>query len=149
LVISREIAASRLRRLEQSVKRLTALADMPLDEYLADADAHAIAERHFQIAVQCLLDIGNHIVAEQGLGTPDDASGILDCLKRAGVVPPDLYERTRGLAGFRNVLVHDYLEIDHRTVHGLLQRVGDLVELGRVVGDYTDRQSGDEPRRAP
>ena len=124
MVISREIAASRLRRLEQSVKRLTALADMPLDEYLADADAHAIAERHFQIAVQCLLDIGNHIVAEQGLGTPDAASGIL-------------------------VLVHDYLEIDHRTVHGLLQRVGDLVELGRVVGDYIDRQSGDEPRQAP
>ena len=31
-------------------------------------------------------------------------------------------------------------------VTGLLQRVSNLVELGRVVGDYIDRQSGDEPR---
>ena len=145
MVISREIAASRLRRLEQSVKRLTQLATMPLGEYLADSDARVIAERHFQIAVQCLLDIGNHIVAEQGLGTPDDAGGILDCLERAGVVTQDLYERTRGLAGFRNVLVHDYLDIDHDTVHALLQRVSDLVELGQVLGDYVDRQAGDPP----
>ncbi|MCH7796958.1 MAG: DUF86 domain-containing protein [Planctomycetes bacterium] len=122
---------------------------MPLGKYLADSDARVIAERHFQIAVQCPLDIGNHIVAEQGLGTPDDAGGILDCLERAGVVTQDLHERTRGLAGFRNVLVHDYLDIDHHTVHALLQRVSDLVELGRVLGDYVDRpdrHSGDPPR---
>ncbi len=146
MVISREIAASRLRRLEQSVKRLTQLAEMPLGKYLADTDARVIAERHFQIAVQCLLDIGNHIVAEQGLGTPDDARGILDCLDRADVISTDLHERTRGLAGFRNVLDHDYLEIDHRTVHEQLQRISDLVELGRVLGDYVDRQAGDPPQ---
>lgn len=145
MVISREITASRLRRLEQSVKRLTELAGVPLDEYLADGDARAIAERHFQIAAQCLLDIGNHIVAEKGLGTPDDARGILDCLERAGIVPRELHERSRGLAGFRNVLVHDYIDIDHRTVHALLQRVGDLVELGRVLGDYVERESGNRP----
>jgi uncharacterized protein YutE (UPF0331/DUF86 family) len=109
---------------------------MPLDQYLADEDAHAIAERHLQVAAQCLLDIGNHVVAEQSLGTPDDAAGILDVLAAAGAIPGDLHARVRGLAGFRNVLVHDYLAVDQRFVHGLLGRLDDLTELGRVLGEH-------------
>ncbi len=142
MVVSREVAASRLRRLEQCVKRLSQLAAPSLDDYLKNGDAQIIAERQFQIAAQCLLDLANHIIAEQGLGTPEDAHGILDCLVRAGIVPAELHERTRGLAGFRNILVHDYLAVDHRIVHALLQRVGDLIEFGKVLGDYVERQSG-------
>ena len=87
MVVSREIAASRLRRLERCVKRLARLGQMPLDAYLADEDAQAIAERSFQVAAQCLLDLGNHIVAEGSLGTPEDSHEILDCLARSGVIP--------------------------------------------------------------
>lgn len=140
MVVSREIAASRLRRLEQCVKRLSLLARMPLDEYLANDDAQVIAERLFQVAAQCLLDLANHIVAEEGLGTPEDAQGILECLLRAGIVSADLHERTRGLVGFRNILVHQYLDVDHETVHTLLQRTQDLIDLGTAMGNYVERQ---------
>lgn len=139
MVVSREVVAARLRRLEQCLRRLRGLAAMPLDQYLADVDVQAIAERHLQVAAQCLLDIGNHILAEESLGTPDDAAGILDLLSRAGAVPAELHQRVRGLAGFRNVLVHDYLAVDQRFVHGLLQRLDDLAELGRVLGEHAAR----------
>ncbi len=141
MVVSPEIAASRLRRLEQCVKRLSRLAGMPLKAYLDDRDAQAIAERNFQVATQCLLDLGNHIIAEEGLGTPEDGPGILDCLAGAGIISPEIHRRTRGLAGFRNILVHDYLAIDHQIVHGLLQRVDELVELGKALGGFVDRRA--------
>ncbi|MEK6607098.1 MAG: DUF86 domain-containing protein [Myxococcota bacterium] len=142
MVVSREVAANRLKRTEHALARLRRLATMPLDAYLADEDARTLAERHLQIAAQCLLDLGNHIVAEEGLGSPDDADGILDCLAGAGVVAPALHARVKGLGGFRNILVHDYLGIDHRRVHAMLGRLDDLADLARALGEHADKPGG-------
>jgi uncharacterized protein YutE (UPF0331/DUF86 family) len=147
LVVSREVSAARLRRLERAVRRLRRLAALPEQEYLADEDAQALAERHFQVAVQCLLDVANHIVAEQGLGSPDDAEGLFLALVPAGVISRPLYERIQGLGGFRNILVHEYLLVDHRIVHRLLGRLDDLVELARELDEYVERTSVDSDDR--
>ena len=37
---------------------------------------------------------------------------ILECLHTRGVIPGALYQKLKGLGGFRNILVHDYLRID-------------------------------------
>jgi uncharacterized protein YutE (UPF0331/DUF86 family) len=139
LVVSREVTAARLRRLDRCVQRLRRIAAMPLEAYLADEDAQALAERHFQVAVQCLLDMANHIVAEHGLGSPEDAEELLACLAVANAIPRALYERVRGLAGFRNILVHDYLAVDHHVVHRLLGRLDDLLDLARALDEYVQR----------
>lgn len=115
---------------------------MPRETYLADEDARTLAERHFQVAVQCLLDVANHIVAEQGLGSPEDAEELFLSLVPAGVIPRALYERIQGLGGFRNILVHEYLLVDHQIVHELFGRLDDLVELARALDDYVQRASG-------
>ena len=37
------------------------------------------------------------------------------------------------MVGFRNILVHDYLEVDRKIVYDVLQnRLGDLEELKKV-----------------
>ena len=142
MVVSPEVTAARLRRLERSVKRLRRFAAMPLETYLGDDDAQALTERHFQVAVQCVLDMANYIIAEQGLGSPEDAEELIGCLAACGALPAPLHERLRGLAGFRNILVHDYLDIDHHIVHRLLGRLDDLVDAARALDDYARRTTG-------
>ena len=142
MVVSPEVTAARLRRLERCVKRLRRFAAMPLEAYLGDEDAQALAERHFQVAVQCVLDMGNHIVAEHGLGSPEDTEQLVACLAAAGAIPVALHGRIRGLAGFRNILVYDYLDVDHRIVHGLLGRLDDLIDAARALDDYARRAAG-------
>ena len=45
---------------------------------------------------------------------------------------PDLSQRLQGWAGFRNVLVHDYLTLDHRLAYRAIQHdLGDLEALRR------------------
>ena len=48
LVVSPEVTAARLRRLDRCVKRLRQFAAMPLETCLADEDAQALAERYFR-----------------------------------------------------------------------------------------------------
>ena len=43
-----------------------------------------------------------------------------------GVLTDSTVERLKGLAGFRNVLVHDYATIDLDRLVGGLDRLGDL-----------------------
>ncbi|MCP5445009.1 MAG: DUF86 domain-containing protein [Chromatiaceae bacterium] len=41
------------------------------------------------------------------------------------------------MIGFRNILVHDYLEVDRSIVHGVLQEsLNDITELQRVFAQF-------------
>ena len=41
------------------------------------------------------------------------------------------------MIGFRNTLVHEYIEIDRKIVYGVLQNgLGDIEELKRIFAQY-------------
>jgi uncharacterized protein YutE (UPF0331/DUF86 family) len=51
--------------------------------------------------------------ADRSLPAPEVNRDTFTVLEKAGELSPDLAERLRGWAGFRNILVHEYLPIDH------------------------------------
>lgn len=58
-------------------------------------------------------------------------------VERLGILPPELAQRLRPLAGFRNVLVHGYLVIDLDRVHAVLNsHLDDVREFARCVDAY-------------
>ena len=62
---------------------------------------------------------------------------VLVRMGREGILPPDFSERISGRAGFRNLLVHDYAEVDPERVYEFLQdRLGDFEEFMRYVSIY-------------
>ena len=55
-------------------------------------------------------------------------------LTSAGWLPPELGGRLEEMAGFRNVLVHEYAIVDLAVVRDVLEnRLGDLLELCRAL----------------
>lgn len=90
-------------------------------------------ERGLQLCAQNALDIATHLAASAGRDAPDYASAI-DVLGDIGVLPAGFALRFRGIAGFRNVLVHGYLGVDPARLHQLLNSgLGDLAEFARLV----------------
>lgn len=126
--------------LDEAVARLRAHAGRPVED-LADATDHRWAvERGLQLCTQNVLDVATHLVAAAGRDAPDYASA-LDTLGTLGVLPPDFARRIRGLAGFRNVLVHGYLDVDVDLLHGLLnRRLGDFAEFARTIERWMRQQ---------
>ena len=78
-----------------------------------DSDRLWAIERGLQLCAQNALDIASHLSSAAGLDPANYGSSI-DCLVEATVLPPAFGQRFRGIAGFRNVLVHGYLDIDVR-----------------------------------
>ncbi|MEA3238388.1 MAG: DUF86 domain-containing protein [Candidatus Bipolaricaulota bacterium] len=61
------------------------------------------------------------MTAELELGTIETYSDIPRILAKSGYIDRDLAERWIRIIGFRNILVHEYLDVDRKIVHEVLQ----------------------------
>lgn len=114
-VVRRHLAA--LRRVVASLCRRRGVTVGQLE---ADDDARWSVERALQLAAQNVLDIATHIAAGTGHDVPDYATAMA-LLGTVGALPEALSRELQPLAGFRNVLVHGYLEVDLERVHWILE----------------------------
>ena len=105
-VVDRHLVA--LRRALAGLRRHAGVSPAALR---ADSDRRWAIERGLQLCAQNALDIASHLSSAAGLDPANYGSSI-DCLVEANVLPPAFGKRFRGIAGFRNVLVHGYLDID-------------------------------------
>jgi uncharacterized protein YutE (UPF0331/DUF86 family) len=120
--------------LDEAVQRLRHHAGRPLSVLRDDADTRWAVERGLHLCCQNTLDIATHLAASAGRDAPDYASAI-DVLGDLGVLPFEFATRFRGIAGFRNILVHGYLNLDIARMHELLNAgLEDFVEFARLVG---------------
>ena len=130
-MVDKNVLLSRVNKIRESVRRLVALATLSERAFLADKDACAIAERHLQIAIQSVIDIGNHVVADLDLGVASDYKEIFALLARHRIVSKPLAGKLASMAGMRNVLVHDYMDVDLGLVYRTLRR--DLGDFERFI----------------
>ena len=74
------------------------------------------AERFLQLAIEALIDIGNHIIAEKDWGIINESRDVAYILFEKGVLDEPSRELFLKMIGFRNILVHEYMEVDVNTV---------------------------------
>ena len=99
----------------------------------ADPERRWSVERGLQLCAQNSLDIATHLASTLGLDTSDYASAI-DRLVEAEVLPAEFGARFRAVAGFRNILVHGYLDVDLEIIADAVNRhLEDFEEFARHV----------------
>lgn len=130
MVVRIEVLRERIALLRETVERLRGLAAQgvasPIDEWAA--------ERGLQIAAQSLFDIGNHVLSGGFGERPAEYAAVPGMLTAHGVINAALEARLQGLAGFRNLLVHDYVRVDPARVREfLVERLGDFEAFASAV----------------
>lgn len=131
-----------MKRLDKALQILQQSSKITLEGLTGNEVLLSAVERNFQIAIECILDIGNHIISEKGFETPDDHEDILRILGEEGVLPADFAERIKGMAGFRNVLVHEYTGIDYGLLYDyLVHRLDDFRDFAGYVVAYLEKDA--------
>lgn len=110
-----------------------------MQEYERDVPRRKRAERCIQVAIECLIDIGHHLVSEHSWGHARTGDQAIEILSARGVIPGAFRDRLRGAAGFGNVLVHAYVALDHARVQANLARLEDLLDFGGAVQGFIDK----------
>lgn len=136
-MVDLEKVSDRLERLSGLLEELSEIKEDGYDSYTASFRSRLAAAHALQLAVQICLDIGAHLIAEEGLKMPDDYRGIFVSLKSAGL-EPELAEHLSAAAGMRNVLVHGYLQVDDKAVWDALSRLDDLHRFSSFVKSKLD-----------
>jgi uncharacterized protein YutE (UPF0331/DUF86 family) len=125
--------------LDDAVQHLRRHAGRPFSVLATDPDERWTVERGLQLCAQNALDVATHLAASAGRDAPDYASAI-DVLGELGILPAEFLVRFRGIAGFRNVLVHGYLGVDLTRMHRLLNSgLDDFADFARYVEEYIGR----------
>ncbi len=134
--IDRAVIRRHLLALDAALSTLERHRGLEASELAADREKLWVVERGLQLCAQNALDAATHLAASAGRDVSDYASAI-DRLAELGILPRVFAESFRGIAGFRNVLVHGYLEVDLRIVEEMLAtRLDDFREFARHIDAF-------------
>jgi uncharacterized protein YutE (UPF0331/DUF86 family) len=127
-----ELVAKKLAFIETCVHELQTMARP--ERISDDLREKRFVEHTLQLAIQAALDAGSHIVSDERLGEPETSRDVFRLLGRAGFVPADLVARLEKMAGFRNVVVHLYQDVDLAIVRDVVENhLGDLLDFVAAI----------------
>ena len=144
MAIDSDSIKERLDRIREELAILKRLGEIPQRIFISDAEKIRVAERSLQVAIQCCLDIGNHIVAAKDLGRPIDNEAIFRLLGDHGIVPMESIPKLVQMARFRNLLVHLYLRVGAEELYRILQEDLEDIEAFMEHVVYFVERYGDE-----
>lgn len=117
--------------------------------YLKDYQKHTIEElknnhtlqgavlHYLQLVIECVLDIGELLISELKLRKPEEGREVLKILAENKIIPEDFAERFAPIAGFRNILVHEYANVDLGKVYAHLQNdLKDFDFYSKCIAQY-------------
>ena len=115
-MLDRERILGKVAELDGYLKELQAIAPKSFNEY-RQIEKKRACERLLQISVEVVIDISHLFVTGLRLGLPAEEDDIFEKLERAGFISQPLKEKLKEMKGFRNILVHEYGEVDDQFVY--------------------------------
>ncbi len=132
-----EIIRKRLNKLDDYLAILENARRYSWEEFVANPERYGSVERFLHLSLEALQDMGNHIIADLELGVVDRSRDIPEIFENQRWIDETMKDTWIRMIGFRNILVHDYLEVDRRIVYEILQnRLDDLKQIRDVFVQF-------------
>ncbi len=116
----------------EDLERLVEYRSFSLADMVGDYRRLAVVERLLERIISRAIDVNEHFIAELATGTEAvrlDYRATFMKLADFGVYAPAFAQEIAKSAGLRNVLVHDYNDMDHSLLHG---------SIGTCLTQYRD-----------
>ncbi len=136
-MVNREVIQKRLEKSREYIEFLNNIKDSySLNEFKDNKMVYGSSERFLHLTIEALLDMGNHLVSDQDLGNIDSYRDIPKILHQNDYIDSEQKEIFIKIIGFRNILVHDYLDIDKATVYKIIkENLSDLTDLLKMYAN--------------
>lgn len=134
------VLLERLKLLREYRKELNFLEVDDLESYRNDLRTRRAIERTLQIAIEACLDIGQRLIAEAGFRTPSSNRDVMIVLNEEGVLPKELLPNLLSMVGFRNVIVHNYADVNDEIVFQIKKkRLEDIDSFAKAILAYIEK----------
>lgn len=110
--LDRGVVHAKLDLIDSALSTLASAGELDADRLRDDALLAAAVERLLSRVVDLAVDVNTHVaVAELGRA-PGDYRSSFRAAVEAGALPPALGDRLAPSAGLRDVIVHEYAQLD-------------------------------------
>lgn len=140
--IEKEKVAERIGDIKRALAKLDSYKNLSVEDLAKDEDAFALVAYWLRIALEGVLTIGTHILSRlPSNGKKKDYTRVLVSLGEFGVIPQEFATKIRGMAGYRNRLVHLYWEVTpEELAHTLREDIADFEEFIQYIERFLQKQ---------
>ena len=119
--------------LNERLARLEPFRKKKREEFDADPYLRDIVERNLEVSAQCCIDICHRIIVLEKARKPIDYYEAFIIVGEIGVLSNAFARSIAPLAGFRNILAHEYIGIDWDQVFTNLQQIDALINFSEEI----------------
>jgi uncharacterized protein YutE (UPF0331/DUF86 family) len=106
----------KIAKIEQFIEELEEIIIADLEDYKSDFKVRGLYERYFEKIIEAIIDLAFMFIKENRFKTPEGDKEALDILEKERVIFPQLSFNLKNAKGMRNVIAHEYGEIDDELV---------------------------------
>jgi len=111
-----DVIERRLAKILEEVEFLKSIKKQQLKVFLDDGKSLRSTAKAVETIVQSIIDISSHIVAQNHWGVTDTYRKTIALLASNGVILEELSANLQQVIAMRNILVHQYLDVDFQIV---------------------------------
>jgi uncharacterized protein YutE (UPF0331/DUF86 family) len=136
-MVNRDIIVAKIVHIRKSLDRLKEKQGLDLKGFSQDRDVQDIVLLNLQVAIQGCIDIAGHIISDNDWGVPGSLAGLFDILYEKKVIMDDTRNTMRAMVGFKNLIVHEYAELDMNKVFAVFSgRLDDFNGFLKEISIY-------------
>ena len=120
-MIKPEFIITMLKTIEQNYIELHRYKNIKADKIAGNRSLQWTIERGLQVTIQAILDIGSHLLADMKANGWKTYKEIPIRLNDLGIITKGLAGKISLMAGPRNILVHEYLEVNPKEIENILR----------------------------
>jgi len=132
-MVRKEIISKKVNLIRYHLERITSKSSISLEDFLSNDDVKDIICHNLFIVLQYVIDICNHIISDEGMEEPTFLSDMADILAKEKVIRKELVKPLKGMMGLRNLLAHQYGDIDFKEIYHIAKN--DLSDVYTFLED--------------
>ncbi|MEN6589858.1 MAG: DUF86 domain-containing protein [Fervidobacterium sp.] len=142
--IDRERVFGKLGMIQRALNNLVELSKIAKEEFLSDFKYYDSAKYNLQVAIEAMIDVGNHIISRLGYESPKTYADTFEILSKHGILPQGKVGNFKLVAKFRNRIVHFYDDLSEEEVYQiLLHNLDDFRDFLKDISSFLERTNED------
>lgn len=126
-MVDKTLLSRKISKLREYIHELENSKDITWKKFKTNKRDKAFVERYLHLAIEEIFDISNHVISFHGWREPENYRDTFTVLAENKIIMSEDLKSLQNMASFRNILVHQYDNIDEEIVFGVFKkRLGDF-----------------------
>lgn len=139
MLLDKTLIEKKLNFLKHEINKIENM-DITVEQVLEDEDIQDMIDRRMQNALESCIDVATHLAAGLQLPRQEYASDIFLLLGKNKVISQGMAKKFKSIVGFRNILVHNYADINYKLAYSnLSEKLQDLKQFAKEILEFLER----------